>query len=222
MKIERARNKLHRVAAGTSSDWETLSHDEQSTLQKIASSSFSIVTPGNLATVLGLYLVLAGLMNIVDGLLIIGLLQLLIGRLLDYFDGIVADVTKTKSSLGATLDETFDMIGLAASLYVLVTMDVVPLAAGIAVAVPKAGNVIGSVFAKYRKKRVNPTAQSKVGTAVIWASILLFITAYTYADLKQLPFDTAAWVLLVCGLLLTVPSTIEYLRLGFGDKLQED
>lgn len=109
---------LHTV--GRQADWEKVDPSERNVFQRWASRTHGILTPGNVITVLGAATVTSGLIDIHRGETRKGTYKVGSGRLLDILDGIVADITKTKSPLGEALDATVDkivMLGILRTLY---------------------------------------------------------------------------------------------------------
>jgi phosphatidylglycerophosphate synthase len=105
---------------GKQADWEKVEPSEWNVFQRWASRTNGILTPGNVVTVLGAVTVTSGLIDIHRGETRKGTYKVGAGRLLDILDGIVADVTKTKSPLGEALDATVDkivMLGILRTLY---------------------------------------------------------------------------------------------------------
>lgn len=210
--LERNKKKLHRVANNHSSDWDGLEHSEMNQWQRIAARSQGLATIGNALTLSGFAFVVAGLFSIANNHIGTSILLIGGGRMLDYFDGILADMTHTKSRLGASLDEVADAVGLGLTLIVLLTHHVVPAVLLILVALPKTINALSWCIAKVRQKRMDTTAQSKVATFIIWAGLLLYVL-YRAADL---PVDTlfmaSGWALTILGAALSLPSSYVYLR----------
>lgn len=212
MVFERNKKKLHRVAASKQADWEGLGSSELNPWQRTAISTHGLLTIGNVLTFLGFTLVIMGIIltareHFVSGTFLIGC-----GRLLDYADGIAADMTRTKSRLGASFDEVADAIGLGTLLVVLLSEHILPLAVVLIIGLPKAINAVSWVIAKARHIRVNTTAQSKVATFIIWCGIgayLFHIPAYSPANNI---LELFAWAFILLGAALTVPSSVVYLR----------
>lgn len=221
MVLSRDKKKLHWVAEGKQSDWDGLTSNKMNIWQKIAAPTYGLVTIGNVLSFAGLYFVIAGLKNVAEGVALVGLAQVLIGRLFDIFDGISADVTKTKSIVGAKVDAILDTFQLVVALVVLVEFDIIPLFVALLIAVPKALNALGYSAAVVRHKRVNTTAQSKIATLFLWSSIVMFLVAHITRDMIPNAIDVVGWGLMIAAVVLTIPSTVEYLRIGFTSKKQK-
>ncbi len=155
-------------------DWEKSTKDPHNFWQKVAIRSHGVLTPANIASVIGGLLALYGLWIILDGETVKGLGFIAAGRIADVADGIIAERTKTKSPLGETIDATVDKIVIGATLLVLGAMELVPwLIIGI-VALQNIANVIISVVAKLRDKTIHPSRLGKVSAAFSWVTIILY------------------------------------------------
>ena len=105
--------KLHRIQAST--DWQNLPNSDLNFFQKIADKTNGILTPGNIITTVGLGLVINGCQDLEQNPNK-ALIKISAGRLADYFDGIIADKTQTKSQIGEAADVVADKIATLAIL----------------------------------------------------------------------------------------------------------
>ncbi len=216
-----ADDSLHRLDAHTTMQWHGVPAEDQNTWQKLAHKTHGIVTPGNITTVLGAIMVLYGIKVFIDGSQMFGIMYVFAGRVCDVLDGYIAHATQTKSLLGATLDESIDMVLLVVALVALSVSGAIPLLAAAAMAVPKSGNVAAWVAGKLRNKRAYPTRASKIGTAFMWAAIGAFMYNTLLVGTVGADIELLGWALTVVALVLTVPSTLYYLSIGFGSRVQE-
>ncbi len=221
MVFERDAKKLHRVAAGKRNDWQNIPSNKLNAWQRMAARTSGYVTIGNATTLAGFALVCTGLFSFERGDILIGGLQIIVGRFLDYIDGIVADMTQTKSRLGATLDETLDMVALALTLIILVRSETLPVIVAIAIAIPKSCNVLAWVIGKLRRLQGSTTAQSKVATFIIWSGIGIFLLQASWDTPLSIGLTYGAWITTLFGALLTAPSSVFYLRTAFGTNRTE-
>lgn len=220
MVLKRSKKKLHWVEAGKQTDWDGLPRNKRSLLQEIAYVTGGFLTLSNLISVSGFFLVVLGLYNFATNDSVIGVAQIMIGRSLDYFDGIVADVTQTKSFIGATLDASLDTLEFILAVVLLLDLHILPVVLVVGISVPKAFNAVGYTVAKIRCKRMNTTGQSKIATAFLWLSIVLFLYEHMTIGLTTLPFSTAAWITMIIAIMLSIPASLEYLLVGFTRKQQ--
>lgn len=215
MMLERNKKKLHRVARDHESDWDQIDAVNMNSWQRVASGSRGILTIGNGLTVIGFVAVAIGLYFIANEQFWTGLFYIGLGRMLDYFDGIAADMTKTKSRLGASFDEVADAVGLGLSMVVFLINNVMPVLLLILIALPKTLNAFSWCVSKLRKKRMDTTAQSKVATFIIWSGVLFYLL-YRASDT---PFSgllvTLGWAFSAFGAVLSVPSSVAYVKNAF-------
>lgn len=216
--LERNKKKLHRVASNHGSDWDGLSKAEMNSWQQVASATKGIVTLGNILTLAGFFLVITGLGYIADQRFILGTLVIGAGRMLDYFDGITADMTRTKSRLGASFDEVADALGLGILLIVLLIQNVLPLILVLIIGLPKAVNALSWIIAKLRRIRADTTAQSKVATFIIWCGIGTYLLHIPISSRIHYLFQISGWMLATFGAALTAPSSAFYIRKSLAKK----
>lgn len=93
-------------------DWEYGSAGTMTRWQAIAVTTHGVITPGNIISVTGLAIVIWGSILLYHGDTASGLLLVLLGRIMDLLDGIVAEATKTKSQLGEAVDTTCDKLSV--------------------------------------------------------------------------------------------------------------
>jgi len=110
---------LHRVEEGRQSDWEGLTYEEMNPFQRLAEVSKGIVTIGNVTSLASTVLTLIGIELITHEERkhkVLGAAAIILGRLGDLADGKLADITGTKSKLGANLDGSLDTVQVAFAL----------------------------------------------------------------------------------------------------------
>lgn len=222
MLLERNKEKLHRVVKGKKSDWEGLSATHLNKWQKVASRTHGVVTIGNATSLSGFILIIFGLYSFTNGAALLGSALILTGRLMDYFDGIAADMTKTKSSLGAKIDTHLDTIGLALALIVLIATDTIPLLATMIIILPRILGAFGYALSNARGKHLDTTPRSKVAAGLVSAGVVLFMfkdaLGGSAGDLTYI----LAWVIMLLATALSAPTHFEYLRVGLTDKKQSN
>lgn len=155
-------------------DWEGIDKRSLNRWQKIAAGSNGVLTPGNVISLLGGIAALYGLFIIADGEIVDGLIFLTLGRIADLADGIIADYTKTKSPLGEIVDAGTDKIVIAAALIILGALELIPWIILIFIAAQNIANVISSVLARLRSKRLHPSRLGKLSAAFSWVTIILY------------------------------------------------
>ncbi len=160
---------LHRVSV--KSDWENVASTERNLFQKVAAVTRGIVSPANILTVVGLGMVIFGLGLVLHQQFWSGLILLVIGRLLDIADGLVADATQTKSSLGELFDATADKIGTLLTIVVLIVAGVTYWWVIAALILPQVIIPLVILYKKYKGIKVHPTRRGKLSMAATWAGI---------------------------------------------------
>lgn len=167
--------KMHRV--GKVADWETVSPDAHNIWQRYAHRTNGWVTPGNIVSVLGLFLVLVGLGYILAGKNIFGFVLVGLGRCADILDGMLADRTGTKSPLGEAIDATSDKITLLAALLVFFAVHMIPPVVIFAVGCVNLAIALLSIRARMQHIHLHPSRMGKLATVVQWFGMVLYILA---------------------------------------------
>lgn len=186
--------QLHRADGN---DWDTLAPQKWNVWQRLADRTNGLLTPGNVVTLIGAAIVTIGLVVLAsNGSVWLGAGLILLGRAADLLDGFLADRSGTKSAVGEAMDASVDKLELAAALVVLWQINLLPTAVFIILAVQAIYNVVISVTAKLRGRRLPPSHSGKLGALVEWLTIGLFIAhygAHLSANLDHI-VSVAAWL----------------------------
>ena len=161
---------LHRTSGKP--DWAAVSAAERNVFQKMAAATGGIASPANIITIIGLGIVVYGLVAILQQQFWLGLVLLIIGRLLDVVDGLVAEATHTKSPLGELFDAVADKIGTLLTIVVLLFAGITHWWVIMALVIPQL--IITSVIL-YKKSKgigIHPTRQGKLSMAAAWVGIV--------------------------------------------------
>lgn len=161
---------LHRASA--KADWESIESGQRTRLQRLAAATHGYLTPANVLTVIGLCIVLNGLIALYDGSFWSAAILLVVGRLLDIADGLVAQATKTKSPLGELFDATADKVGTFLTIIVLFVANVTYWELIVALILPQ---LIISGLVLYKKQKgtkIHPTRPGKLSMAFAWVAIV--------------------------------------------------
>lgn len=161
---------LHRTS-GTP-DWADIPSEKRTGTQKIAAATMGLVTPGNIITVIGLAIVIYGLLLLLDGHYWLGAIALGFGRLLDIVDGVVADITKTKSPTGEIFDAAADKIGTILLISVLIFAGFTPWWVIVALITPQIIIPIISFYKRQKGINIHPTLAGKLSMGLTWIGIL--------------------------------------------------
>ncbi len=162
---------LHRSA--NVAEWDLIPSKERNMCQQVAAASGGIITPANVVSVLGFGLVLSGLHSVKQENYKNGFTKIAVGRLMDVFDGVVAEETGTKAPLGEKLDATIDKLEAFVTLPTLANNDVMTKKiAGIFMA----NHLINAGISLYAKKRnipIHVSRDGKLATLAQWSTIIL-------------------------------------------------
>lgn len=192
-------------------DWANVAPEKRNKWQIVAAATKGVVTPGNAVSFIGLALVTAGFVAVMQHALRVGLWLIVLGRLCDLADGLAANRTGTKSPLGEAVDASFDKAGALGILIAFGAERVVPLWAIIVIAAQNIANIIIAYIGKRRKVQVHPVRAGKVSAACEWLAFFCFIAAAAYGRVWFVP----AYVILLPALWLGVVATIAYARVLF-------
>jgi phosphatidylglycerophosphate synthase len=177
--------KLHR--SNTKPDWELIDETKRNPWQKAAARTVGILTPGNIATAIGIALVIYGLLAILDREYWWGVLLIIVGRLCDLLDGWLAEATRTKSPLGEMLDASIDKIGTIMTVVVFYIAGLATWWLLTLILLPHVIIILISVNARRKNVKLHPSRTGKVSMAAVWVALFGLILIRT--------FDWPAWSL---------------------------
>lgn len=156
-------------------DWEQVPANRRNRWQRLAARSRGILTPANALSVAGAAVSLAGIAMALAGSVLVGAVLIAAGRLMDIFDGIVADYTGTKSPFGKTVDAGLDKLVTFTALIALVGGGLLPLWVAITFAVLNIINAVVTVMVERRGSILQPSSAGKRAMFGYWLSTILFI-----------------------------------------------
>lgn len=187
---------LHR--ADGASDWSKVSSGQQNRWQRLAATTNGVTTPGNALTVIGIAILIFGLVQIVHQQFAAGAVALIVGRLCDLADGLAAEATGTKSSLGELLDATADKIGTFLTVGVFIYESIAPRWILIVLILPHAFIALAVLYARRKNARVHPSRIGKYSMALAWVSLVGFVLVQAInaspGDALTLSADTLALI----------------------------
>lgn len=160
---------LHRTTGKP--DWHTVKKSDYNAFQKIAAVTYGFVTPANIITIIGLGLVIYGLVEILNQHFWTGFIAVVIGRLLDIADGMVAQATHTKSPIGEIFDAVADKIG---TLLTIAVLFIAAIASWWVITLLLVPQVLIPLVVFYKRQKgisVHPTRQGKLSMAISWVAI---------------------------------------------------
>ncbi len=150
---------LHR--AESTADWDKCRPSERNIFQKVAATTKGVVTPGNFLTLMGGACVGSGLVDVHNGKTKRGTWKIGIGRVADIFDGAVADITGTKSSLGEMLDATVDKLTMLGIVAVFCKKDIISKRTAVHIIGQNFANVATTAVAKQLDLEIHPSEMGK-------------------------------------------------------------
>jgi len=158
-------------------DWVGLQETELNRWQRVAKRTNGFVTPASFISLAGLAISIYGLYLILFVSGFWGAVALLIGRIFDILDGIVADHTKTKSPVGESIDVTVDKTILGLAIITIIRFRLVPLLVGLTLAAYGIYNSLLGIHARYSHRgfTIHPSAAGKISNVFMWSAIILFI-----------------------------------------------
>jgi phosphatidylglycerophosphate synthase len=200
---------LHRT--DSKPDWVKIPKAQYSIWQRLALLSRGFVTPGNMATALGLGLVLAGLYSVTQQHYGTAVILVVIGRLCDLLDGWLADITLTKSPLGEMLDATVDKVETVLAIAVFYIASVAPWWVLTALLVPHIWIAVIALMARTRNVQLHPSRLGKVSMAALWVALFGFVImkALDVPDASLLAIAT--YVVSLISVLLSVWAAAGYI-----------
>jgi len=156
----------------------TTQHGSQTYWQRLAASTNGIVTPGNIFTVAGGLITLAGLWLLYVQLFWPAVLTIGAGRVCDLLDGYAARRTRTVNALGELLDAATDKIVLATAGLVLAVRGIAPLWLILSLLVIELC-IVGVAFtARTHGVPLHSSRTGKYSTFVLWATVIAYATAH--------------------------------------------
>lgn len=212
--------RLHR--SGIKPDWEIIKPARHNFWQRLATSSWGVFTLSNAITLAGLIFVLWGALLILQKNYPWALAAIFAGRLADIFDGMVAELTKTKGPLGESFDAIADKLALLLVLPTLAVNHIVPMAVIVVMLLYGIVNATFGILSKTKNIAVHPTAEGKLATAAGWLGIGTFLLGHSLASFVLRPWHGlalfTAWGLLVVFVVLAYRSSWQYGQLIFNSK----
>ena len=161
--------KLHRSSSVP--DWENIDQKDRNVWQRIAASTSGIITLANIATFVGIFLVVIGLFEVVHMNYWWGSVLIIIGRLFDLLDGWLAEATQTKGPLGELLDAVIDKLGTILPVIAFYIAGLAPWWVLTLLLLPHLVIIIISVDAKRSGASLHPSKAGKLSMAAAWGAL---------------------------------------------------
>jgi phosphatidylglycerophosphate synthase len=204
--------KLHRASGN---DWDDIAPEERNIWQRTASSTNGLVSPSNVITIVGGVLVTAGLVLLARHENVwLAVTLIMIGRAADLADGLVADKTGTKSTVGEAMDATVDKLELVAAVVVIWLASLIPAFVFVILVVHAVYNSLLSLAEYFVGQGLHPSRSGKLAAAVEWVAIGLFVldAGLNIVGGWYTVLTTAAWLLFAIFIILGIPSSIDYTK----------
>lgn len=199
---------LHRATGKP--DWETIKPADRSAIQNIAAATRGVITPPNIISIIGLGLVIYGVIALTQQHFWVGIAALVIGRLLDIVDGLVAQATGTKSALGELVDASIDKIGTILTIAVLFVIAPDYWLLITALLLPQVIIPFISLYKKQKKAAIHPTRQGKLSMASLWVAIAGLIATKALDVPMTHPLAIATIVIAATSTLLALYAIWQY------------
>jgi phosphatidylglycerophosphate synthase len=164
---------LHRHS-GTP-EWENTSAGDRNYWQKLAHKTNGLLTPPNIATIIGFIIVLFGLVFLLERHYVAAAVAIAIGRFFDVIDGWIAERTGTKSPFGEGLDAVADKVSAFLILPALIVSHAAPAWAVIAILLPQIVTFILIYFRRKQNHHTHASRAGKYGVALSWVAISGFV-----------------------------------------------
>jgi phosphatidylglycerophosphate synthase len=162
-------------------DWNYVAPDDLNFWQNTASKTNGVIAPANFISLFGALLVVWGFF-LASEKLWVGIVLIAIGRVCDVADGLVADVTKTKSPMGEMIDATTDKLLAAAAFGFALFLNLMPLWALAVLFMHSLINTVVSIYAKYNHIIIHPNIEGKLAVALSWLIVVLYAIDFILID----------------------------------------
>lgn len=172
--------RMHRTTGKP--DWELIPSADHNPFQKLAARTAGIITPANILTLAGVGAVIYGCILLLHDALWPGLLWIVAGRILDIMDGMVAEMTGTKSPIGELCDASADKLATLLTVLVLPAAGIVAWWTIVAIIWPQVLIGLIVVIKKWQSVGIHPTRQGKLSMAALWLSLMILIAAAAAHD----------------------------------------
>lgn len=193
-------------------DWETVKAKNWNIWQRWAAATRGVATLPNVVSLIGLVIVLASLVALLNDRYWVGAVGLVLGRLCDLADGWLAELTGTKSPLGEVVDATFDKIGTLLTVVVFFVAELAPQGLLIALVIPQIIITLISLRAFARGNRFHPSPLGKISMAVAWLSMLV----YAFEDALKISGSSflghIAWLFMAVAVVFNFYTLLDYIR----------
>jgi phosphatidylglycerophosphate synthase len=202
-------------------DWETVPSDEWNGWQRLAARTGGIVAPANFISLVGAIVAFYGIHLIWVGQVIAGAIVLVLGRVSDILDGMVADHTRTKSPFGEGFDATLDKVVILLSLVVIFWQSLLPWPVFLTLVFFNAYNAIIGYYGNWMKKSgSHPSRSGKLSSAFAWIAIGSLVAA---TQITARPWHEILVAVGIASFIVYLPlaanSSYSYTKAAFGRKL---
>ncbi len=196
-------------------DWEDIQPQGRNNWQRLAAKTNGSLTPGNIISVVGLALVCLGAADMSLRHLWRGISIVVVGRLADIADGLVANRTGTKSTLGEAVDATCDKIGAFTVLVVFAVKGFAWWPAPLAIGVYNVINSSIGLLAKRRRIAIHPRRSGKLSAAGQWLALFGLAASTALHQSHWSGLSIASLAVLVIALGLGCYATALYIKTYF-------
>lgn len=207
---------LQMHTAAKKADWQMVSSKKWNIWQKMAAQSRGLMTPANVVSLAGGVLTIAGFLQFQNGITLLGIALIVIGRLADIADGYIAHITGTKSPLGEFVDTSIDKLTILFGLIIITIFGLMPAIFTAAILIQSLLNAGASLLGRSRGTIIHPSQHGKLATFLAWITIISYLTHGYLEDAHGLSavsvlFSVIAYAAFIVFTLLAVTSTASYL-----------
>lgn len=161
--------------AHSKADWLIIPAQQRNRWQRVAFRSNGWITPANIVSLFGFIVVLVGLVHLLEERYAAALILVVIGRLADVLDGLVAERTGTKSLKGETIDVTLDKLAILGTFIVFIVGGLAPTFLLLLLGLQHLISASIGGYVRLRRNNMHPTRLSKVVMATQWTVLAAYI-----------------------------------------------
>jgi len=200
-------NSLH-----TGAEWYSVPVAKRTAIQRTAARTKGVITPGNLASVVGFLLAVTGLLFLLQDNALAGIIGIALGRGCDLLDGFLARRTNTSSPFGEGLDAALDKVTVLLACVVFALTSIVPLAFLLFLFFEQSATAAATLLARRRGYNIHPIKRGKYATFLVWTAAIGFMAAYLFESSVAWPLlFTASAVIMAVASIMAALTLAEYL-----------
>lgn len=164
-------------------DWEYIDNAQHNFFQKWASKTNGIITPGNVASIMGFSLVHSGFRDLRNKNRPKALIKIFSGKLLSAVDGTISDLTGTKSPKGRVLNAVVEKCEIVEALAssALINKEI-PFFPALVMTIQNTSNSLCETLAHRWGAEIRPTEEHRLANVAQWAAIGGFVASKHFEE----------------------------------------